>query len=111
MRVVWAEPAIRRLEAIRDLLREQASDAVADSLVAALVDLGESLDRFPERGRPLSERPRSGLRELVHDRRYRLIYRVKVGAVQIVTVFERHRQVPERDLGTEPPAPPPRRRR
>jgi plasmid stabilization system protein ParE len=69
MKVVWTEPAVRRLEAIQDFVRAQASDAAAAALLAALVDLGDSLDRFPERGRRLPERPRSGLRELVHQGR------------------------------------------
>jgi toxin ParE1/3/4 len=109
MMVVWAEPAVRRLEEIRDY--EQAGDAVADAIVEALVELGESLDRFPERGRRLAERPRSRLRELVHRGRYRLVYRVKDDEVQILTVFERHRQLADSDLPAERPPLTPKRRR
>ena len=96
MRVLWTDEALARLEAIRDHVA-QDSPTAAVRLVSSLVDRGESLSRLSRRGRLLPGREREGLRELM-DGNYRIVYRVGDGAVEVLTVFERHRLLPEEDL-------------
>jgi plasmid stabilization system protein ParE len=43
------------------------------------------------------ELPRSDLRELVEGN-YRIVYRVRGRVVEVITVFEAHRRLPEKDL-------------
>ncbi len=75
-----------------------ADDPVAAvALTTRLIGRGESLARFPRRGRRVPELPGSGLRELVEGH-YRLVYRERAGRVEILTVFEGHRLPPWEDL-------------
>jgi plasmid stabilization system protein ParE len=67
------------------------------ALTTRLIERGESLAKFPRRGRRVLELPESGLRELV-DGQYRLVYRVHGGRVEVLTVFEEHRLPPWDDL-------------
>lgn len=64
---------------------------------AELVALGESLRTMPHRGRRVPELPDPAIRELIL-RNYRLVYRVRGSAVEILTVFEAHRLFPAEDL-------------
>jgi toxin ParE1/3/4 len=96
MKVRWTEAAARRLEEIHAFV---ASDdpAAAEKLAMALLDLGESLRSMPHRGRAVPELPGTGLRELLHGS-YRLVYRLRDRAVEILTVFEGHRLLREDEL-------------
>lgn len=96
MKVAWSETAARRLEEIRRFVALDNPRA-AEALVLRLVDRGASLFRLPGRGRAVPELPEAGLRELIEGN-HRLVYRVGPGAVEIVTVFEAHRRLPEEDL-------------
>ena len=96
MKVAWSETAARRLEEIRRYVALDSPRA-ARALVLRLVDRGASLSRLPARGRAVPELPESGLRELIEGN-YRIVYRVGAGVVEIVTVFEAHRLLPEEDL-------------
>jgi plasmid stabilization system protein ParE len=96
VKVAWSETAARRLEEIRRFVALDSPRA-AEALALRLVDRGASLSRLPERGRAVPELPEAGLRELIEGN-YRIVYRVRAGAVEIVTVFEAHRLLPEEDL-------------
>lgn len=96
MKVTWSEQALVRLVEIREFVA-QDSPTAAQRLVASLVNRGDSLSRLSQRGRPVPGFEAQGLRELI-DGNFRLVYRVKGGVVEILTVFERHRLLPEEDL-------------
>jgi len=96
VKVAWSETAARRLEEIRRYVALDNPRA-AVALVLKLVDRGASLSRLPGRGRTVPELPQAGLRELIEGN-YRIVYRVGPGLVEIVTVFEAHRLLPEGDL-------------
>ena len=49
--------------------------------------------QLPKSGRIVPERPRDDLREFL-DGNYRIVYKIHDDAVEIMTVFERHRQTP-----------------
>lgn len=78
MKVRWTEEARRQLATIR---------------VAELIERGESLGRFPRLGRVVPEYGVDELREVV-EAPYRIVYRLVRGRVEILTVFEGHRQFP-----------------
>ena len=72
----------------------------AARLVDKLIDRGEALAEHPERGRRLPELPESGLRELIVDN-HRIVYRRTPKAVEVLTVFEGHRQLRLDELTTD----------
>jgi toxin ParE1/3/4 len=96
VKVVWSETAARRLAEIGRFVALDHPRAAA-TLLGRLLDRGASLSSLPARGRPLPELPESGLRELIEGN-YRIVYRVGRGVVEVVTVFEAHRWLPEEDL-------------
>jgi plasmid stabilization system protein ParE len=91
MKVRWTEEAIARLSAIAAHVARDRPVA-AHRLVARLLARGESLGRFPRRGRAVPELDDPEWRELVVSG-YRLVYRVQADCVQIITVFEGHRRL------------------
>jgi plasmid stabilization system protein ParE len=96
VKVRWTEQALTRLADIEDFVAAD-DPAAAVALTTELVERGNSLARFPRRGRRVPELPESGLREIVEGQ-YRLVYRVRAGRVEILTVFEGHRLPPWDDL-------------
>jgi plasmid stabilization system protein ParE len=81
VRIVWLEDAIVSLEAIRGYLRQFNPEA-ADRFVQRLVDAGNSLAAFPNRGRLTDD----GFRELVSVSPYVLRYRVADDTVYIARI-------------------------
>lgn len=96
MKVRWTEQAVARLAEIEEFLATH-DPAAALALVARLIERGESLARFPGRGRRVPELPGSGFREVLEGR-YRIVYRERMGRLEILTVFEGHRVPPWEDL-------------
>ncbi len=96
MRIVWTDQAYLRLAEIEDFVARDRLDA-AERLVVRLIDRVDVLAQQPSVGRVLPELPRSGLRELVEGN-YRIVYRLREGKVEILTVFEGHRRLPVDDL-------------
>jgi toxin ParE1/3/4 len=96
LKVVWTEQALVRLMGIQDFVA-QANPEAAEHLVHRIVERGQGLSKFPEMGRLVIELHGSGLREIIEGR-YRIVYRIQAKGVQIVTVFEGHRQFPSEDL-------------
>lgn len=99
MKVVWTEQAFQRLAEIEDFIA-QDNPSAAVKLVVKLIEKAETLARFPQMGRQLPEVPGSELRELIEGN-YRIVYRVRNKVVEIITVFEAHRLLPDDDLAKE----------
>lgn len=85
-----------RLIGIQDFIA-QSNPGAAGRLVHQIVQRGEGLSRFPEMGRMVPELPGTGLREIIEGR-YRIVYRIQAKDIQVVTVFEGHRQFPAEDM-------------
>jgi toxin ParE1/3/4 len=82
--VVWTEPALANLEAIRAYIAQfnpKAGRDVADSLKAS----GEGLRNFPHRGRLVQG---TAMRELVS--KYRYIIRYYIDGDRVVSLRVRH---------------------
>ncbi len=96
MRVVWTDQAWRRLSEIEEFIARDRPAAAA-KLVDKLVDRGDALATYPNRGRKLPELPGSGLRELlVGD--FRIVYRRIANTIEVLTVFEGHRLLRRKEL-------------
>ena len=98
MKVNWTEQAWERLVEIERFIAREDPRAAA-RLVDRLIDRGDALAEYPDRGRRLPELPDSGLRELIVDN-YRIVYRRTQRAVDVLTVFEGHRQLRPDELMT-----------
>ena len=95
MKVVWTEQAFLRLAEIEDFIARDNPPA-AVTLTTRLIEKAEALAGFPQMGRQVFEIPGSDLRELI-DGNYRIVYRIRKN-IEIITVFEAHRLLPEDDL-------------
>ena len=94
MKVIWTAEAIERLKEI-DAYISQDSPANAAKFIDLLFERGDSLAEFPQSGRKVPEYDLEDYRELIEGN-YRIIYRVKADAIEIETVFESHRLLPEK---------------
>jgi plasmid stabilization system protein ParE len=98
MKITWTEQAWERLLEIERFVARDDPRAAA-RLVDRLIGRGDALTEYPERGRRLPELPESGLRELIVDG-YRVVYRRRPNAVEVLTVFEGHRLLRPDELPT-----------
>lgn len=86
MRIVWTDPAIVDLSAIRDYIARD-SEQYAVQFVGRIIESVEKLTSFPEMGRRVPEaRARDRVRELLFQN-YRILYRINPGRIQIITVL------------------------
>ena len=86
-----------RLIEIQDFIA-QSNPAAAERLIRRIVERGGGLTKFPEMGRTVPELPGTGVREMIEGR-YRIVYRIRAKSIQVLTVFEGHRQFPTDDVG------------
>jgi len=91
VKVLWTEQAYERLIEIEDFIAADDPDAAARH-TNELVGRAKRLAEFPQMGRTVPELPGSELRELIEGR-YRIVYRIRASHVEILTVFEGHRQL------------------
>ncbi len=84
IRVEWTEPAVSDLENIQDYIARDSAE-YADAVVERLVLSVDQLVSFPESGRFVPESTDPKIREILVQG-YRVIYRLKKGAVQILAV-------------------------
>ncbi len=91
--LIWSPQSLRDLEAIRAYIAVD-SPRYADLMVRRVVAAVERLKAFPESGRMVPERNSPDIREVIVGR-YRVVYRRKVGTVEIATVFRGSRQFPD----------------
>ena len=91
MKVVWTDPAIDDLQAIRDYIARD-SELYADDFAAGILAAVERLESFPELGRVIPEVGVSKIREILFGN-YRIIYRVRKNRIQILTVIHGSRDL------------------
>ena len=85
IRLIWSPQAVEDVEAIRSYVARD-SEHYANLLVERIVAAVDRLEAFPLSGRVVPEVGDESLREVVYGS-YRIVYRVKPEAVEIVTVF------------------------
>ena len=96
LKVHWTENAIQDLLGIKAFIAQDSSSR-AEDWVVELYAAGENLSRLSSRGRIVPEFNQADLRELLIEN-YRLVYRVTSTSVEIITVFEGHRQLKKKDF-------------
>ena len=89
MTLLWSSQSLRDIENIRAYIA-QDSPHYAGLVVRRLVAAVERLHAFPESGRIVPERNTPEIQEVI-VRPYRIVYRVRPGLVEIVTVFRASR--------------------
>lgn len=95
-KILWTENSIQDLLAIREFISIDSSER-AKIWVLELYSAGENLMTFPQRGRIVPEFNQENIRELLIEN-YRLVYRVKPTSIEILTVFDGHRQLTKKDI-------------
>lgn len=95
MKVVWTPLARRRLAEIEAYIATDRPKA-AREVAARLVKRSHTLRQPPLTGRRLTQYPNDDIRELL-DRPFRLIFRVKAGTIEIITLMH-YRQLLPSDL-------------
>lgn len=84
-RVIWTLQAVEDIEAIKAYIARDSA-RYAELLVERLVAAVEHLERFPRSGRIVPEIGDDTLREVIHGN-YRVVYRVRSEAVEVITVY------------------------
>lgn len=90
--IIWSPQAQRDIASIRAYISEN-SVRIAELVVGRIVKAVERLKGFPESGRKVPERNDPAIREVIESP-YRIVYRVRTGTVEIVTVFRASRLLP-----------------
>ena len=91
-RLIWSPRAIRDLESIHEYVARDSA-IYADLVVHRLVHSAARLREFPHLGRVVPEVAQSNVRELIAPP-FRLVYRTRPEAIEIVTVFRASRLFP-----------------
>lgn len=91
-RLTWGPSAIRDLDGIAAFIATD-SPHYAKLLVQRIVSRVETLAQFPRAGRVVPEYARNDLREFIIDN-YRVVYRIRIGDIQVVTVVHGARPLP-----------------
>jgi len=91
MKVIWTDPAIEDLRALRDYIGRD-SDFYAADMVEQMVLSVEKLLQFPRMGRVVPETQDESIRELLHQN-YRIIYRITGERIEILTIIHGSRDL------------------
>jgi len=96
MKIVWSPISYERLENIYDFISDKDSVA-AKNLINRVFEKIESLSRFPERERRVSEINRAEIRE-VFVSGYRIIYKIGPKKILILTIRDFKQLLPETEI-------------
>ncbi len=88
----WTDRARNDLIEIGDFIAKDKPDAAA-RWVDMLIEAVERAGAFPLSGRVVPEIDRDDIREVIR-RPYRIVYRISEEAIDVLTVFEGHRRLP-----------------
>lgn len=99
MKVLWTKGALEQLVEMEAFIARDSS-ARAKELVDRLIERGQSLARFPQRGRIVPEFSQPEIRE-IFEKSYRIVYRIHKARVEILTVFEGHRLLRNDEISPE----------
>jgi toxin ParE1/3/4 len=92
LEIQWTDRALNDLRAIGDYIARD-SPAAAERWVGTLIAAVEAAAATPLAGRIVPELRRDDVRE-VFRKTYRLVYRVRERTLEVLSVFEGHRQFP-----------------
>ncbi len=90
--IIWSPRSLRDVESIRDYIAED-SPHVASLVVTRIIKTVDRLGAFPESGRKVPERNDPEIREVI-SAPYRVVYRLREGNVEDITVLQASRKLP-----------------
>ena len=90
--IIWSPRSLHDVESIRDYIAQESA-RIADLVVRRIIKAVERLETFPESGRKVPERNDPEIREVIAAP-YRIVYRLRDGNVEIITVFRATRLFP-----------------
>ena len=96
MKVRWSPLAVDRTVEIASYIAEDNPNAAEKWIHKIFARTGQLAD-FPESGHHISETPRRDIRELIFGN-YRIIYRIDLRCVSILTVRNAKQLLPPEDL-------------
>ena len=96
MKVFWTKAALHRLQEIEEYISKDNA-AAAISFADKLILLSETLSDNSGKGRIVLELSLDNIRELIH-KNYRIVYLVKKNSIDILTVFEGHRLLKNKEI-------------
>ncbi len=88
----WSPQAVRDVELIREYIA-QDSPRYADLVAARIIASVDRLRAFPQSGRVVPERGDQEIREVIVGL-FRVVYRHRIGVIEIATVFRSSRLLP-----------------
>jgi len=92
-RIIWSPKAADNLEEICNFIGED-SEYYARIFAQRIIVEIEKITNFPKAGRIVPEYHRDDLREKIYQN-YRIVYRIKPGAIEIVTIVHGARLLPD----------------
>ncbi len=93
VKLIWSPRATEDLEGICEYIGKD-SEYYAKFFAQKIVVIIEKTAEFPEMGRIVPEYNQNNLRERIF-RNYRIVYRLKPGIIEIVTIFHGAKLLPE----------------
>lgn len=91
MTILWTDPSLDDLKAIRDYIAKD-SETYAASFIESILSAVEQLGEFPHMGRIVPEANVSDVREVIFGS-YRIIYRVHQDTILILAVIHGYRDI------------------
>ena len=91
MRVFWTTEALRNLDDIERYIAQDNPKRAA-MFIDQLLEKGDAIATFPERGRVVPEFSQPEIREILVGK-YRIVYKRTLDQIDILTVFEGHRSL------------------
>ena len=96
MKVIWSKESLDRLIEIEEFIAEDHSEKAAE-FTDFIVSKSFLVEENPRIGRMVPEFSDPEIRELI-IKGYRLVYRIGKARIDILTVFEGHRQIRKSEI-------------
>lgn len=96
MKVIWSKESLERLIEIEKYIARDSPDR-AVRFINKLIDRAEMISDYPYQGRIVPEFSLNEIREVIL-KGYRIVYRIGEGQIEILTVFEGHQRLKQKDL-------------
>lgn len=96
MKVIWTNESLNRLIEIEDYISKDNPNR-ALKFTDRIINRGESLAQFPNKGRIVPEFSIPEIREIL-EQNYRIVYRITKTRIEILTIFEGHRLIRTKEI-------------
>lgn len=98
MKIRWTQEALEQLIEIEDYIAKDSPECAIQFIYEILDHVKSTLPGNPRIGRMAPEISNPDIREMIY-KKYRIVYRVKEDAIEILTVFEGHRLLRTNEIG------------